>query len=210
MSEVKNINGHYSTIYQNKPLEKGLKLLHTDNDVHSFFESAVKNGYIHLYVAHKKQNLGKYYYKNMEWEEEDIGLQCSSSTPFTIRYKRKISKSTMVGLRKKVKTRVIHGEGVDKKTKKGAHKGKEKVFVDEGLCIKGSKLVVTIYKRALVNEEEKMVEDVGAVKTGRDRGVVIREGGFNNVGGKEEVVSKRGVRSRKMHRSIMKVYPLTC
>ncbi|GKD24046.1 hypothetical protein Tco_1225749 [Tanacetum coccineum] len=114
----------------------------------------------------------------MEWEEEDAGLRCFSSTPFTTRFKRKISKSTMVGLRKKVKTGVIHGEGVERKTKKGTHKGKEKVFEDE---------------------------DVGAVKTGRDRGVVIREGGFNNVGGKEEVVSKRGVRSRKMHRSIVKV-----
>ncbi|GKE01373.1 hypothetical protein Tco_1389356 [Tanacetum coccineum] len=95
----------------------------------------------------------------MEWEEEDAGLRCFSSTPFTTRFKRKISKSTMVGLRKKVKTGVIHGEGVERKTKKGTHKGKEKVFEDEGMCRKGSKPVVTIYKRALVNRKENMVED---------------------------------------------------
>ncbi|GJR34580.1 hypothetical protein Tco_1210264 [Tanacetum coccineum] len=109
--------------FTKKSLEKGLKLFHIDNDVYSFFESA---------------------------EEEDDGLRCSSSTPFTTRYKRKISKSTM-----------------------------------------GSKHVVTTCKRALVNGKAKMVEDVGVVK--------------GEVGGKGEVVSKQGVRSRKMHRSIVKV-----
>ncbi|GKF19790.1 hypothetical protein Tco_0068428, partial [Tanacetum coccineum] len=103
----------------------------------------------------------------MEWEEDDVGLRCCSSTPFDTRYKRKISKSK--------KTGVIHDEGASRKRKKslvnGGYKGKEKVFEDEG--------VVTIYKRAMVNRKAKMVEVVGAVKTRRDRGVVI--------GGKEEV-----------------------
>ncbi|GJW31266.1 hypothetical protein Tco_0051298 [Tanacetum coccineum] len=107
-----------------KSLEKGLKLLHTDNDVHSFFEPA-----------------------------------CFSSTPFTTKFKRKIRKSTMVGLRKKVQTCVILSEGVERKTKKGTHKGKENLIEDEGICRKGSKHVVTIYKRALVNRKENMVED---------------------------------------------------
>ncbi|GKB29922.1 hypothetical protein Tco_0869323 [Tanacetum coccineum] len=191
-----------------RSLDKGLRLLHTGNDGHSFFDVDVKNGFIHLYVAHKKQNLGKYYYKNMEWEEEDAGLWCFSSTPFTTRYKRKISNNTKVGLRKKVKTGVIHDEGVERKTKKtlvnGANKGK-KVFEDEGMCSKGNNPVVTIYKRAMVNGKAKMVEDVGAAKTGRDRGVVITEGDFNNVARNEQVVSKRGVRSRKMQGSIVKV-----
>ncbi|GJT88899.1 hypothetical protein Tco_1070616 [Tanacetum coccineum] len=110
-----------------KSLDKGLKLLHTDNDVHSFFDDVVKNGSIHLYVAHKKQNLGKYYYKNMEWEKDDVGLRCSSSTPFDTRFKRKISK--------RKKTGVIHDGGADKKRKKTlvneGSKGKEMVFEDE-------------------------------------------------------------------------------
>nr|GEU32233.1 phospholipase-like protein [Tanacetum cinerariifolium] len=79
----------------------------------------------------------------------------------------------------------------EKKTKKGAHKGNEKVFEDEGMCSKESKPVVTIYKRALVNGKVKMVEEVGVVKTGRDIGVVIIEAEFNNVRGKEEVVESK-------------------
>ncbi|GJY01985.1 hypothetical protein Tco_0360137, partial [Tanacetum coccineum] len=125
----------------------------------------------HKWVAHKKQHLGKYYYKNLKWEEDDAGLRCCSSTPFDTRYKRKINKSK--------KTGVIHDEGAGRKRKKSlvnkGNKGKEKVFEDEG-----NQGVVTIYKRAMVNGKAKMVEVEGAVKTGRDIGVVTR--------GKEEVV----------------------
>ncbi|GKD86657.1 hypothetical protein Tco_1357811 [Tanacetum coccineum] len=39
-------------------INEGLKLIHTDNDVHSFFADAESNGKIHLYIAHKKQELG--------------------------------------------------------------------------------------------------------------------------------------------------------
>ncbi|GJS24313.1 hypothetical protein Tco_0452945, partial [Tanacetum coccineum] len=181
---------HTKGYFEYDPLR--LKLLHTDNDVHSFFDVAVKNGSIHLYVAHKKQNLGKYYYKNMEWEEDDAGLRCCSSTPFHTRFKRKISKSK--------KTGVIHDEGASRKREKslvnGGSKGKEKLFEDECMCGNGNEGVVTIYKRAMVNRKAKMVEVVGAVKTRRDRGVVIK--------GKEEVVSKRGVGSRKMHGTSVK------
>nr|GFA57553.1 pentatricopeptide repeat-containing protein [Tanacetum cinerariifolium] len=148
-----------------KSHDKGLKLLHTDNDVHSFFDVAVKNGFIHLYVAHKKQNLRKYYYKNMEWEEDDAGL-------------RKRKKSLVNGSNKG-KENVFEDEGADKKRKKtfvtGGSKGKEKVFKDEG-----NQGVVTIYKRVVVNGKAKLVKVEGAVKTGSDRGVVI--------GGKEKVV----------------------
>nr|GEW17973.1 hypothetical protein [Tanacetum cinerariifolium] len=87
----------------------------------------------------------------------------------------------MVGLRKKVKTCVIHDKGAERKAKKTlvnvGNKGKEKVCEDEGMCSKGNKPVVSIYKKAMVNGKAKMVEDVG---------------------GKEEMVSKRGVRSKKM------------
>ncbi|GJV28218.1 hypothetical protein Tco_1384666 [Tanacetum coccineum] len=143
-----------------------------------------------FYRIPKKKLLDK------EWEEDDAGLRWCSSTPFDTRYKRKTSKSK--------KTYVIHDEGSGRKRKKslvnGGNKGKEKVFEDEGadkkrkktLVTGGSKGkekvfedevnqgVVTIYKRAMVNGKSKMVEVEGAVKTGRDRGVVI--------GGKEEVV----------------------
>ncbi|GKB81340.1 hypothetical protein Tco_0948235 [Tanacetum coccineum] len=182
-----------------KSLEKGLKLLHTDNDVHSFIDAAVKNGSINLYVAHKKQNLGKYYYKNMEWEEDDAGLRCSSSTPFSTRVKTKISK--------RKKTSVIHDEGDDRKKSlvTGGRKGKEKVIEDEGICSKGNKADVSIYKRAMVNGKAKMVEDVGAVKRGKERGVVIEDGGFSNDGGKETVVTKRAIGSRKMEGKSVKV-----
>ncbi|GKC37191.1 hypothetical protein Tco_1049575, partial [Tanacetum coccineum] len=129
---------------------------------------AVKNGSINLYVAHKNQNLGKYYYKNMEWEEEDAGLR---------------KKSLVIGGRKR----------------------KEKVIEDVGICSKGNKVDVTIYKRAMVNGKAKMFEDVGDVKRGKDRGVVIEDGGFINDGGKETVVTKRAIRSRKMEGKSMKV-----
>ncbi|GKB83493.1 hypothetical protein Tco_0950388, partial [Tanacetum coccineum] len=68
---------------------------------------------------------------------------------------------------------------------------KEKVIEDEGICSKGNKADVTIYKRAMVNGKAKMVEDVGVVKRGKDRGVVIEDGGFINDRGKETVVTKR-------------------
>ncbi|GKE63414.1 hypothetical protein Tco_1513781 [Tanacetum coccineum] len=140
-----------------KSLDKDLKLLHTDNDVHS-----------------------------------SLMLLCS--TPFDTRFKRKINKSKKTGVihdevagRKRKKSLVNEGnkgkekvfkdEGADKKRKKtlvnGGIKGKEKEFEDECMHSNGNHSVVTIYKRAMVNGKAKMDEDVGAVKTGRDRGVVI-------------------------------------
>nr|GFB35093.1 hypothetical protein [Tanacetum cinerariifolium] len=113
--------------------------------------------------------------------EEDVGLRCSSSTTFATRFKRKVIKSNMIGLRKKVKASVIHDDGANRKRKKtlfnGGNKEKENVFEDEDADRKT--------KKTLVNG--------GAVKTGRYTGVFIGDGGFNNVGGKEEVVNKRGV-----------------
>nr|GEV19527.1 phospholipase-like protein [Tanacetum cinerariifolium] len=182
-----------------KSIEKGLKLLHTDNDVHSFIDAAVKNGSTNLYVDHKKQKLGKYYYKNMECEEDDAGLRCSSSTPFSTRVKTKISK--------RKKTSMIHDEGDDRKKSlitKG-HKGNEKVIEDEGICRKGNKADVTIYKRAMVNGKAKMVEDVDAMKRGKERGVVIEDGSFSNDGGKETLVTKRVTGSREIEGKSVKL-----
>nr|GEW35448.1 hypothetical protein [Tanacetum cinerariifolium] len=112
-------------------------------------------------------------------------------------------------LYKSKKTGVIHDEGADRKKKKKldneSNKGKEKVFEDEGMCSKGKKVVVTIYKRGMVNGKEKMVEDISAEETKRHKGVVIGDNGFNNVRWKEEVVSKRGVGSGKMEGTSEKV-----
>nr|GEX02487.1 pentatricopeptide repeat-containing protein [Tanacetum cinerariifolium]GEX59076.1 pentatricopeptide repeat-containing protein [Tanacetum cinerariifolium] len=149
-----------------KSLENGLKLLHTDNDVHSFIDVTVKNGSINL-------------------------------------VKTKI--------RNRKKTSVIHDEGDDRKKSMvtRGRKGKDKVIEDEGICSKGSKADVTIYKRAMVNGKAKMVEDVGAVKRGKDRGIVIEDGGFINDGGKETVVTIRAIESRKMEGKSVKVCRLT-
>nr|GEV60177.1 hypothetical protein [Tanacetum cinerariifolium] len=155
-----------------KSLEKGLKLLHTNNDVHSFIDAA---------------------------EEDDAGLRCSSSTPFSTRVKTKISK--------RKKTSVIHDEGDDRKKSlvTGGCKGEEKVIEDEGICSKENKADATIYKRAMVNGKTKMVEDVGAVKREKERGVVIEDDDFSNDGGKETVVTKRAIGSRKMEGKSVKV-----
>nr|GEV31182.1 phospholipase-like protein [Tanacetum cinerariifolium] len=91
----------------------------------------------------------------------------------------------------------------------GGCKGKEKVIEDEGICSKGNKADVTIYKRAMVNGKDKMIEDVGAVKRGKERGVVIEDGGFSNDGGKETVVTKRAIGSRKMEGKSVNVCRLT-
>ncbi|GKG17311.1 hypothetical protein Tco_0362268, partial [Tanacetum coccineum] len=94
-------------------------------------------------------------------------------------YGRKRKKSLVNG-DNKGKEKVFKDE--DKKRNKtlvnGGSKGKEKVFEDEV-----NQGVVTIYKRAMVNGKSKMVEVEGVVKTGRDKGIVIR--------GKEEVVKVR-------------------
>ncbi|GJR06736.1 hypothetical protein Tco_0529720 [Tanacetum coccineum] len=95
----------------NKSLEKGLKLLHTYNDVHSFIDVA---------------------------EEDDAGLRCSSSTPFSTRVKTKISK--------RKKTSVIHDGGNDRKKSlvTGGRKGKEKVIEDAGICRREIRLMLTV------------------------------------------------------------------
>nr|GEZ11604.1 hypothetical protein [Tanacetum cinerariifolium] len=62
----------------------------------------------------------------------------------------------------------------------------------------------------MVNGKAKMVEDVGAVKMGNNRGVVIEDSGFINDGGKETVVTKRATRSKKMEGKSVKACRLTC
>ncbi|GKD39392.1 hypothetical protein Tco_1259599, partial [Tanacetum coccineum] len=114
----------------------GLKLIHTDNDVHSFFVDAKRSGKIHLYITDKQQDLGRYYLRNIVWVEEDVALCCSSSSPFSTRIKRKGGKTTKEGLRKK-------------------SNGEQKMVDDE-----------PIGRKAIVNGKAKMVkvEDVGLVQ----------------------------------------------
>ncbi|GJT03261.1 hypothetical protein Tco_0824430 [Tanacetum coccineum] len=113
----------------NKSLEKGLKLIHTDNDVHSFFADAERRGKIHLYVTHKQQALGKFYLKNMVWLEEDASLRCSSSSPFSTRIKRKSHKTTKECGRKNLrgKEKMVDDEPLGRKLLKTSRKGKEKM-----------------------------------------------------------------------------------
>ncbi|GJU98944.1 hypothetical protein Tco_1328215 [Tanacetum coccineum] len=128
----------------NKSLEQGLKLIHTDNDVHLFFVDAERSGKIHLYITHKQQDFGRYYLRNMVWVEEDDVLRCFSSSPFSTRIKRK-------GGRKSVQT---------------SRKGKEIMYEFPGPSpTKEIQVSVTNYKRAIVNGKAKMVEvkDVGLV-----------------------------------------------
>ncbi|GJS21115.1 hypothetical protein Tco_0449747 [Tanacetum coccineum] len=145
----------------NKSLEQGLKLIHTDNDVHSFFADAERSGKIHLYITYKQQDLGRYYLRNMVWVEEDAALRCSSSSPFSTRIKRKGGKTTKEGLRKKAKgeQKMVNDEPVGRKSVETSRKGKEIMY--EFPCpspTKESQVSVTNYKRAIVNGKAKMVE----------------------------------------------------
>nr|GEY97692.1 hypothetical protein [Tanacetum cinerariifolium] len=104
----------------------------------------------------------------MVWVEEDDGLRCYSSSPFTTRIKRRggnisrkgkeISKKIKEGLRKKGKT-------VGRTLIDSCDKGIEKM--DEFLAATPTKehqVVVTNYKRAIVNRKAKMVEVVALVQ----------------------------------------------
>ncbi|GJW94224.1 hypothetical protein Tco_0173896 [Tanacetum coccineum] len=86
----------------NTPLEKGLKLIHTDNDVLSFFAEA---------------------------EQEDTSLRCSSSSPFSTRIKRKSHKTTKDCGRKnsRGKEKMVDDEPLGRKLLKTSRTGKEKM-----------------------------------------------------------------------------------
>nr|GEX97593.1 hypothetical protein [Tanacetum cinerariifolium] len=71
-------------------------------------------------------------------------------------------------------------------------KGKEKVIGDEGICSKGNKVDVTIYKRVMVNGKTKMIEDIGVVKREKERGVVIEDSGYKKGHWKQKNRRKMG------------------
>ncbi|GKD59741.1 hypothetical protein Tco_1297250 [Tanacetum coccineum] len=160
LSEIKQNKWALFYCLPNKSLENGLTLMHTDTDVHKFFDLAERNGSIHLFVAHKKHKLAQYYLRNMFWIEEDASLRCSTSSPFSTRLKRKfgVSNRSVDLFRRKKDRVVIQDEGLLTKTQKAPHKGKEIFFKDEGVSRKESKVVVTNYKRAVVNGKAIRVE----------------------------------------------------
>nr|GEW67803.1 hypothetical protein [Tanacetum cinerariifolium] len=176
----------------NKSLEQGLKLIHTDNDVYSLFADAESSGKVHLYIAHKQQNLGRYYLRNMVWVEEDAALRCSSSSPFYTRIKRKFG-------RKSVKT---------------SRMGKEIMYeLPSPSPTKESQVVFTNYKRSIVNGKAKMVdvENVGLVQDKIDVGNKENVGTRRNVLGLLAPVNKHkqpiGL-ATKVHGSTVKINEL--
>nr|GFB96523.1 hypothetical protein [Tanacetum cinerariifolium] len=70
----------------------------------------------------------RYYLRNMVWVEEDDGLHCFSSTPFSTRIKKKHDKTTKEGLRKKVKPGMVDDELVGRKSFQTSRKGKGKMY----------------------------------------------------------------------------------
>ncbi|GJX68061.1 hypothetical protein Tco_0303788 [Tanacetum coccineum] len=171
----------------NNPLKQGLKLIHTNNDVHTLLELASRNGSIDLFVAHKQQRLAQYHLKNIDLEgtyeevmglvEDDANLRCSSSSPFETRHpfhtrhkkKRNDSNQTWCGLNKKLmrgvslerKVVVTKGQNSVRKGKqKSAGKGKQKVSEGESELGKKKNVVVPNYKRPMEKGKGIMVEDV--------------------------------------------------
>ena len=136
-----------------KSLEEGLKLIHTDNDVHTMIELGCRSGFVDLFVANTQQMLSQYYLKNIDsegeggevvgWVEEDASLRCSStSTPFRT--------STSKPYRKV--------EDVDA-SKPESSKQKKRV------------------KRSMDKGKGKMVDEAVVVTRNKPAGIVIRDGG---------------------------------
>nr|GFA99397.1 hypothetical protein [Tanacetum cinerariifolium] len=109
--------------------------------------------------------------RNMVWVEEDDGLHCFSSTPFSTRIKKKHDKTTKEGLKKKVKPGMVDDELVGRKSFQTSRKGKGKMYELPGTLTKESQ-VVTNYKRTIINGKAKMVEvdNVGLVQEKVDVG----------------------------------------
>ena len=142
-----------------KSLEEGLKLIHTDNDVHTMIELGCYAGFVDLFVPHTKQVLSPYYLNNIDaegdggevvgWVEEDASLRCSiTSTPFRTSTSKTYRKVDDVDASQpefgKHKKRV-------KRVKRSVDKGKGKM-VDE-------------------------VDEADVVNRNKPAGIVIRDGG---------------------------------
>ncbi|GKF29662.1 hypothetical protein Tco_0096004 [Tanacetum coccineum] len=180
-----------------------MKLIHTNNDVHTLLELASRNGSIDLFVAHKQQRLAQYYLKNIDlegtygevvgWVEDDASLRCSSSTPFETRHpfqtrhkrKRNDNNQTRGGLNKKLKRgvtlkrKVVVTKGrksVGKGKQKSVGKGKQKVSEGEAELGKKKKVVVPNYKRPVEKGKGIMVEDV--VDVNKKKHVLPRPNGI--------------------------------
>ncbi|GJX19025.1 hypothetical protein Tco_0221702 [Tanacetum coccineum] len=149
----------------------------------------------------------------MVWVEEDVALRCFSSSPFSIRIKRKRGKKTKEGLRKKVKPRMVDDDLVVRKSIKLCLKGKEKMYELPGTPTKGSQVVVTNYQRAVVNGKAKMIEDVGLVQEKVDVGIkqgVRRKTNVLVLLAPGNLQKQPGVSATKVQESTVKVCQLTC
>ncbi|GJZ00214.1 phospholipase-like protein [Tanacetum coccineum] len=134
----------------NKSLEKGLKLIHTDNDVHSFFADAERRG------LWKKKLKGE----EKMVDDEPLG--------------RKLLKTSRKGKEKMdefpdstpIKERKYSDDRVGRNSIRTRHKGKEIMVEFSDTPANEKKVVFTNYRRAIINGKAKMVEvaDVGLVE----------------------------------------------
>ncbi|GKD80481.1 hypothetical protein Tco_1347320 [Tanacetum coccineum] len=187
----------------NKSLEKGLKLIHTDNDVHSFFADAECRGKIHFSSpfstrikrkSHKTtKDCGRKNSRGKEKmvDDEPLGrklLKISrkgkekidefpDSTPIKeTKYSDdcvgRMSMQTFLNELGEfpdltpTKEREVDDEAVGRNSIRTRHKGKEIMAEFSSTPTNEKKVVVTNYRRAIINGKAKMVEvaDVGLVE----------------------------------------------
>ena len=146
-----------------KSLEEGLKLIHTDNDVHKMIELGCRAGFVDLFVSHTKQMLSQYYLKNIDsegeggevvgWVEEDASLWCSStSTPFW------------------TNTSIPESGKQKKRVKRSMDKGKGKM-VDEAVVVTRNKPAGIVIRD---DGYMKNQAGVGSVNVGAKGGGILR------------------------------------
>ncbi|GKC53529.1 hypothetical protein Tco_1076274, partial [Tanacetum coccineum] len=156
----------------NKPLEQGLKLIHTDNDVHTLVELACRN------EGTDGEVVG--------WVENDASLRCSSSTPFETRHPFQTRHK-----RKKNDNNQTWGE-LNKKLKRGV------TFKRKIVVTKGQKSVGKGKQRVLERENKKptgiVIREGGSVNVGSRSNSILNVGemaaGVDNVGDKRDVKTR--------------------
>ncbi|GJX52219.1 hypothetical protein Tco_0280588 [Tanacetum coccineum] len=114
----------------------------------TFFADVELNSKIHLYIAHKQQPLQRFYLKNMVWVEEDAGLRCYSS---------KCTPTKDDTLHFSSSTPISREEKVDE--------------FPAATPTKEHQVVVTNYKRVIVNGKAKMVEVVAPIQENVNVGI---------------------------------------
>ncbi|GJX18982.1 hypothetical protein Tco_0221659 [Tanacetum coccineum] len=149
----------------NTPLEKGLKLIHTDNDVLSFFAEAERRGKIHLKIHKTTKDCGR---KNSRGKEKMV-----DDEPLG----RNLLKTSRTGKEKMdeldefpdltpTKEREVDDDVVGRNSIGIRRKGKEIMAKFSCILANEKKVVVNNYRRALINGKYRMVDvaDVGLVE----------------------------------------------